>query len=70
MKPSPSVVGPEERDASFSVTGPSFRTSPVFIEVPEDPGEDTTPPSTPGNLAADVLPDGTIDVSWTASTLR
>ncbi len=46
----------------------SFRTAPVFIEVPQAPGPDTTKPSTPGNLAAVVLPDGTIDVSWDAST--
>ena len=55
-------------EASDAAGNTSFRTSPVFIEVPDAPGEDTTPPSTPGDLDAVVLPDGTIDVSWTAST--
>ncbi len=55
-------------EASDAAGNTSFRTPPVFIEVPDAPGVDTVRPSTPGNLAATALPDGTIDVSWTAST--
>jgi trimeric autotransporter adhesin len=43
----------------------SFKTPPVRVDVV---GLDTTPPSTPGDLDVVVEGDGTLSVSWSAST--
>ncbi|MFN3257621.1 MAG: fibrinogen-like YCDxxxxGGGW domain-containing protein [Ilumatobacter sp.] len=52
---------------AFDVAGNvSARTTPVFVEI--DDGVDTQMPSTPTDLVATEAADGTIDVSWSAST--
>jgi hypothetical protein len=45
----------------------SWKTPTVTAVVPSPPTPDTTRPSTPTNLVATVLANGSIDVSWTAS---
>ena len=45
----------------------SFRTPTVTAVVVALPSADTSNPSTPQNLVATVLPNGSIDVSWSAS---
>ena len=45
----------------------SWRTPTVTAVVVPPPELDTSNPSTPRDLVATVLPDGSIDVSWSAS---
>jgi chitodextrinase len=51
---------------AFDLAGnTSYKTVPVYIEAA---GVDTQAPRTPTNLTAVALPDGSIDVAWTAAT--
>ncbi len=46
----------------------STRTATVTAVVVAPPSADTTRPTTPRDLVATVLPNGTIDVAWSASS--
>ncbi len=46
----------------------SAMTASVLVEIPAPPVADTSNPSTPRDLVATVKPDGSVDVSWSASS--
>ena len=53
--------------ATDTVGNESARSVSLLVEVPPPPVADTSNPSTPRNLVTTVLPNGTIDASWTGS---